>query len=124
MQKIDYIILICVGFVFVLIAVLFFGNNSGFSLNKVYNESCQRLVSSGCNHETINSLIAYRNSTGNYTLGNICRMKGYLNSVECVNSCGCNVTGTGSTLSDTPIRSFSNRPVGQGVFITDAGEPA
>ena len=105
----DYAVLSCVAAVLVVVTVVFFNSNP-------YSDGCRQLKKT-CDPDSINSIIAVRNSTGNYTLGNLCAARGYTTSLACADSCGCDANGTASVLSEEPLKSYTDSPVNEGVFI-------
>ena len=113
MKKIDYVILICVAAVLVLVSFIFFVPNSA----NVYNDGCKQLTK--CDTVSMNSIIVVRNSTGNYTIGNICALRGYTNSADCAKYCGCALSDMSAQLSSEPIKSYGTRSFTEGTFIVE-----
>ena len=121
MRPVDYVILVMVGVLLVVVSFFMTVPMVRVSESELLDRGCQTLRTT-CDQESIFNIFVYGNATGNYTLANICAKSGYVNSVSCARFCGCNVTGTAAQLHTEPLKSYSEHPFNEGVFIIEGAQ--
>ena len=111
MKPVDYVIMACAALILLLLAVFLLpGGPSQAALDNAFAKTCETFRQNGCSADGVISMDALTSGRTTYTLGNLCALRGLSSTVECANSCGCDASGGGTVLSETPTVAYSDNP--------------